>query len=112
MPHATLANDDGEDAERDPPGAGEDLCRSPARGSRRATRLGGAVRLGRARGGHLHLHLTEDAMILHDRDGFFAGVLDRMRASLRRLGSKRIREGATWYWDLKPDFEPGEIVEI
>ena len=60
----------------------------------------------------LYLDLTEDALILHDRDGFFAQVLARVRASLKRLGARRIREGTTWYWDLKPDFQPGDIVEI
>jgi hypothetical protein len=60
----------------------------------------------------LYLDLTEDAVMLYDRDGFFAAVLDRLRASLRRLGARRIREGTTWYWDLKPDFKPGDIIEI
>ncbi len=60
----------------------------------------------------LYLDLTEDAVLLHDRDGFFAGVLDRVRTSLRRLGSRRIRTGNTWYWDLKPDFKPGDAIEI
>ncbi|TMA52031.1 MAG: nucleotidyltransferase domain-containing protein [Deltaproteobacteria bacterium] len=60
----------------------------------------------------LYLDLTEDAVILHDRDGFFADVLARLRASLERLGARRIREGTTWYWDLKHDFQPGDVVEI
>jgi len=60
----------------------------------------------------LYLDLTEDAVLLHDRPGFFASVLDRVRASLRRLGSRRIRLGKTWYWDLKPDFTRGERIEI
>ena len=51
-------------------------------------------------------------MLLHDRAGFFGSVLDRVRASLRRLGSRRIRLGKTWYWDLKPDFTRGERIEI
>lgn len=60
----------------------------------------------------LYFDLTEDAVILHDRREFFAGVLDRLRASLRRLGARRVRQGAVWYWDLKPDFKPGDVVEI
>lgn len=60
----------------------------------------------------LYLDLTEDAVILHDRDGFFASVLDRLRTSLRAHGARRIRRGTTWYWDLKPDFKPGDIVEL
>jgi len=60
----------------------------------------------------LYLDLTEDAVLLYDRDGFFAGVLDRLRASLRRLGSRRVRLGHTWYWDLKPDFKHGDHIEL
>jgi hypothetical protein len=60
----------------------------------------------------LYFDLTEDAVILHDRAGFMAVVLDRVRVSLRRLGARRIRQGKTWYWDLKPDFKPGDVIEI
>ncbi len=60
----------------------------------------------------LYLDMTEDAALLVDRDGFFAGVLDRLRASLTRLGSHRVRLGRTWYWDLKPDLKPGEVFEL
>jgi len=60
----------------------------------------------------LYLDMTEDAVILHDKDGFFSTVLDRVRASLRRLGSKRVWLENGWYWDLKPDFKAGEIIEV
>ncbi len=78
------------------------------------TRLARIVRTPReaARIIPLYLDLTEDAVLLYDRDGFFAGVLDRVRTSLRRLGSRRVRQGTTWSWDLKPDFKPGDTFEI
>lgn len=60
----------------------------------------------------LYLDMTEDAILLHDRDGFFAAILERMRQSLQRLGARRVRQGRTWYWDLKPDFKPGDVVEL
>jgi len=60
----------------------------------------------------LYLDLVEDAVLLYDRAGFFAGILERLRVSLKRLGARRIREGRSWYWDLKPDFRPGEVIEI
>ena len=60
----------------------------------------------------LYLDMTEDALLLVDRDGFFANVLKRVRLSLRRLGARRVRQGRTWYWDLKPDFKPGDTIEI
>ncbi len=60
----------------------------------------------------LYLDMVEDAVFLRDRDGFFAGVLARLRESLRRLGARRVRRGRTWYWDLKPDYRPGEVFEL
>lgn len=63
-------------------------------------------------GSPLFFDMTEDARILIDRDGFFAAALDDLRARLRRLGAKRVWRGAEWYWDLKPDYRPGETFEI
>ncbi|MFN3286719.1 MAG: nucleotidyltransferase domain-containing protein, partial [bacterium] len=60
----------------------------------------------------LYLDMVEDAVLLHDRDGFFRSVLDRMRESLRRLGARRLRIGRVRYWDLKPDYRPGEVFEL
>lgn len=60
----------------------------------------------------LFLDMVDDAVILHDRGGFFAGVLDRLRSRLATLGSRRIWRGNAWYWDLKPDYKPGEIFEL
>jgi len=38
----------------------------------------------------LYLDLTEDAVILYDRDGFFQGVLDRLRQKLDALSARVI----------------------
>lgn len=65
-----------------------------------------------AAGSPLFLDMTEDARILHDRDGFFAAALDRLRARLKALGSRRVWLGNAWYWDLKPGYKPGEEFEL
>jgi predicted nucleotidyltransferase len=65
-----------------------------------------------AAGGLLYLDMTEDARILHDPEGVLAGFLERFRVRLARLGSRRIWRGNAWYWDLKPDYKPGEVFEI
>lgn len=65
-----------------------------------------------ARGSALFIDMTEDARILCDRGAFFQNYLDGFRARLTRLGSRRIWRGDAWYWDLKPDYRPGEIFEI
>lgn len=63
-------------------------------------------------GSPLFLDMLEDAKVLYDRNGYLAGVFDRLRERLARLGARRIWRGNAWYWDLKPDYRPGEVFEI
>ena len=56
-------------------------------------------------GSPLFLDMVEDARVLHDRSGFFSQELARLRNRLAELGAKRIWQGKTWHWDLKPDFK-------
>ncbi len=63
-------------------------------------------------GSPLFLDMIEDARVLFDRDNFFAGRLDRLRARLRDLGARRIWKKNYWYWDLKPDFKRGDVIEL
>jgi hypothetical protein len=61
----------------------------------------------------LYLDIVEDGILIVDRGGFFAAVLSAMRERMRALGSRRIHlPDGSWYWDLKPDFRFGEVVEI
>jgi predicted nucleotidyltransferase len=59
-----------------------------------------------------YLDMTEDAILLVDRGEFFAQVLERVRARLKELGAQRKQLGTVRYWDLKPNFRPGEVIEI
>ena len=65
-----------------------------------------------ARGALLFLDMTDEIEILFDRDGFFRNVLDRLKKRLKELGSKRIWKGKMWYWVLKPDSKPGEVISL
>jgi len=56
--------------------------------------------------------MVEDAKVLFDKDGFFGGVLDRLKKKLKELGAKRIWGGNVWCWDLKPDYNPGDVIEL
>jgi predicted nucleotidyltransferase len=60
-----------------------------------------------------YLGILGGHVILRDEGGFFAGVLDRLQARLAELGSRRYvdRDGYE-YWDLKPDWKPGDVVEL
>jgi hypothetical protein len=33
-------------------------------------------------------------------------------SGLHELGARRVRLGSAWYWDLKPDFKPGEVFDL
>jgi hypothetical protein len=57
----------------------------------------------------LYLDMVEDGVLLLDRDGFFAAVLD----GLRQLGSRRVvLPDGSWYWILKSDYRFGEEIEL
>lgn len=60
----------------------------------------------------LYLDLTEDALIIYDRDGFFERLLERLRIRLKELGAERVKFGRLWYWRLKKDYRFGEEIEI
>jgi hypothetical protein len=63
-------------------------------------------------GSPLFFDMTEDAKILHDRDDFVKSYLAGLGGRLARLGARRVWRGDSWYWDLKPDYKPGEVFEI
>ncbi len=64
------------------------------------------------RGSPLFLDMTVDARLLFDREGFLRTALDKLKARLDSLGARRIWRGNAWYWDLKPDFKPGDVIEL
>ena len=64
------------------------------------------------RGSPLFWDMTEDAIILHDRDGFFQKHLEEVRRRLRELKARRVFKGNAWYWILKEDYRPGEVFEL
>lgn len=63
-------------------------------------------------GSPLFLDFVDDAKVLFDRDGVFATSLAELRARLRALGARRVWRGNAWYWDLKPDYRPGDVFEL
>ncbi len=63
-------------------------------------------------GSLLFLDMIEDALVLHDESSFFRDRLRRLADRLQSLGARKIKMGGQWYWDLKPDLQPGEVFEI
>ena len=63
-------------------------------------------------GSPLFLDMVEGARILYDKNGFFKKRLDRLRKRLKELGAKRVWRGNIWHWVLKPDYRPGDVIEL
>jgi uncharacterized protein len=59
-----------------------------------------------------YFDMVDEAKIFLDRDDFFKSVLERVEKRLKDLGAKKIQVGKMWYWDLKPDYRPGDVFEI
>jgi len=58
------------------------------------------------------LDIQDHGIIIYD-----TGVLKKRFESLKNrlveLGSKKvIMDDGTWYWDIKPDWKPGEVIEL
>ncbi len=64
------------------------------------------------RGSPIFLDMVQDARILFDRGQFFSRLLRRLRKRLQELGARRVWKGNVWYWVLKPDYKPGEVIEL
>lgn len=64
------------------------------------------------RGSFLFQDLVEDARICYDRENFLTQYLTGLKEKLKKMGARRIYRGGAWYWVLKPDYTPGEVIEI
>jgi uncharacterized protein len=63
--------------------------------------------------GPLFLDLTEDAILIEDPQGVLADALGRLRARLKQLGARRLRDSQGFrYWELRPGARAGEVVEV
>jgi len=62
---------------------------------------------------YILLDLIDDNILFYDPKNVFRKLIEDLRKKLKELGAKRIWiDEDTWYWDLKPDWKPGEVVEI
>lgn len=61
----------------------------------------------------LLLDVADHGIVLLDREGLLQRELDAVRQRLEFLGSRKVTlPDGSWYWDLKPDWKPGELVEL
>lgn len=60
-----------------------------------------------------YLGMLSGHLRLWDREAFFEGVLGRLQARLAELGARRyVDKDGYEYWDLKPDWKPGDVVTL
>ena len=60
----------------------------------------------------IYFDMVDRRKFLVDQKNFFEKILDNVRKRLEKLGAKRKKSGKIEYWDLKPDYVPGEVFEI
>ena len=59
------------------------------------------------------LDIAHHGLILYDPEHDLARELAAVGRRMAELGSRRIElADGSWYWDLKPDWHPGEVVEL
>ena len=59
------------------------------------------------------LDIVMDGIMLYDVDDFIINKMKSMKRKLKKMGSERIfLDDKRYYWDLKPDYKLGEVVEI
>lgn len=59
----------------------------------------------------LYLDMTEDCLILIDRENFLQRILDSVREKKSRWGSQKISIANQWYWNIKPGLSWGERID-
>jgi len=60
----------------------------------------------------IYLDMVEDAVIVYDRGQFFEKILGKLSMKLKELGAERVWMGKKWYWRLKREYRPGEVITI
>jgi len=63
-------------------------------------------------GSPLFLDMTDTLKILYDKGDFFKSYLDSLKKKLDALGAKRIFFKGGYYWNLKPDYKYGDVIEL
>lgn len=65
-----------------------------------------------AAGSPLYLDMTLWRVVLLDRGGMLESFLEGLRGRMQALGSRRVPFKGGAFWDYKPDFRPGDVVEL
>ena len=59
------------------------------------------------------LDITHHGIVIYDPESLLERELNAVRRRMAELGSRRVDlPDGSWYWDLKPDWRPGEVVDL
>lgn len=59
------------------------------------------------------LDIVTDGIVLYDTEDFIKNKIEDLKKRLEAIGSKKVFLGdGKYYWDLKPDYKFGEVVEL
>lgn len=59
------------------------------------------------------LDIVDHGIILLDKGKILRTEFKQIKRRLRELGSRKVLlKDGTWYWDLKPDWQPGEVINL
>jgi len=59
------------------------------------------------------LDIMDEGIILYEKGKCFRELMNKFKEKLEELGSRKVYlEDGSYYWELKPDWKPGEEVEI
>jgi len=58
------------------------------------------------------LDMTREVRVLYDREEFLERYLESLRQKLQALGARRVRKSGGYYWLLKPDYRPGDKIQL
>ena len=59
----------------------------------------------------IYLDMVESNLILIDKDGFLKNILKDVQVKMKKWGSRKIKQGGHWIWEIKPDLKWGEKID-
>lgn len=58
----------------------------------------------------LYLDMVSDSLIIEDHEGFFEGVLEKVKRQMAQWGSERVNVGGHWLWEIRPGLKWNEVL--
>lgn len=59
------------------------------------------------------LDIMDEGIVLFERNFCFTRLVKKMRKEIKKMGSRKVTlPDGSWYWELKPGWKPGELIEV